>query len=95
MGFDMPVYPMSIRRPMRDDGAALDTLPDRETGHICFRGPQTFLGYVNGPAATARTLSGDGFLYTGDIGWRDAKGCAPVRKGPVGDQGRGTPGLSR
>jgi len=59
---------------MRDDGPAGEALPDGEVGHICFRGPQTFLGYVNDPAATARTVSSDGFLYTGDIGWRDESG---------------------
>ncbi len=37
-------------------------------------GPQTFLGYVNDPAATAKTISRDGFLYTGDLGYKDAAG---------------------
>jgi fatty-acyl-CoA synthase len=70
----MPVYPCSIRQPMRDDGNAGDELSSGEIGHVCFRGPQTFLGYVNDPAATARTISRDGFLYTGDLGYKDAAG---------------------
>jgi len=70
LGVDMPVYPMSIRQPMRADGTAGDELPEGEIGHICFRGPQTFLGYLNDPAATAATLSRDGHLYTGDMGYR-------------------------
>jgi fatty-acyl-CoA synthase len=74
LGFDMPAYPMSIRAPMKVDGAAGDELPDGEIGHVCFQGPQTFLGYVGDPAATARTLSTDGVLYTGDMGLRDARG---------------------
>jgi fatty-acyl-CoA synthase len=74
VGYDMPVYPMSIREPMKEDGTAGDDLPDGESGHICFRGPQTFLGYVNDPEATAQTVSTDGWLYTGDLGYRDAKG---------------------
>jgi len=74
IGYDMPVYPMSIRNPMREDGRAGDELPDGEVGQICFRGPQTFLGYVNDPQATAKTISTDGYLYTGDMGFRDAKG---------------------
>ena len=45
-----------------------------ETGHICFHGPQTFLGYVNDPEATAATLSTDGWLYTGDMGHLDQDG---------------------
>jgi fatty-acyl-CoA synthase len=74
LGYDMPVYPMSIRREMKDNGDAGDELPDGEIGHICFQGPQTFLGYVNDPEATARTISRDNFLYTGDMGDKDEKG---------------------
>ena len=74
LGVDMPIYPCTIRQPMREDGNAGDELPWGEIGHVCFRGPQTFLGYVNDPAATARTISRDGFLYTGDLGFKDASG---------------------
>ena len=74
VGTDMPVYPMSIRAEMQVDGSAGDALADGETGHICFRGPQTFLGYVNDDEATRRAISSDGWLYTGDMGWRDAAG---------------------
>jgi fatty-acyl-CoA synthase len=74
IGYDMPVYAMSIRREMKEDGTAGDPLPDGEVGNICFCGPQTFLGYVNDAAATANTISADGHLYTGDLGFRDDKG---------------------
>ena len=74
LGQDMPIYPCSIRQPMRDTGDAGDELPSGEIGHVCFRGPQTFLGYVNDPDATAKTISRDGFLYTGDLGYKDAAG---------------------
>ncbi len=74
VGHDMPVYPMTIRQPMQDDGAAGDELPDGEVGQICFCGPQTFLGYVGNPEATAQTVSTDGWLYTGDMGFRDERG---------------------
>lgn len=74
IGHEMPVYPMSIRQLMREDGSAGDELRDGEMGQICFRGPQTFLGYVNDPAATAKAISADGYLYSGDMGFRDAKG---------------------
>ncbi|MGO9086674.1 MAG: class I adenylate-forming enzyme family protein [Terriglobales bacterium] len=74
LGSDMPVYPSSIRKDMRGDGFAGEELPAGETGHICFRGPQTFLGYLNDPAATAKAISKDGFLYTGDLGHKDADG---------------------
>jgi fatty-acyl-CoA synthase len=74
IGFDMPVYPMTIRNEMKPNGDAGDELPEGEIGHICFQGPQTFLGYVNDPDATARTISQDNYLYTGDMGSRDGKG---------------------
>jgi len=74
LGYDMPVYPLSIRAPMREDGNAGERLPDGEVGHICFRGPQTFLGYVGDPAATQKTISRDGYLYTGDMGFADSRG---------------------
>jgi acyl-CoA synthetase (AMP-forming)/AMP-acid ligase II len=68
IGWAMPAYPMSIRQPMNGDGAAGAEVSAGEIGHVCFRGPQTFLGYVNDPEATAATLSKDGWLYTGDMG---------------------------
>lgn len=74
LGQDMPVYPCSIRQPMRDDGNAGDELPTGQIGHVCFLGAQTFLGYVNDAAATAKTISRDGYLYTGDLGSKDAAG---------------------
>jgi fatty-acyl-CoA synthase len=74
IGFSMPLYPMTIRREMNPDGSAGEELPTGETGHVCFRGPQTFLGYAGDPQATARTVSTDGFLYTGDMGYQGEAG---------------------
>ncbi|MGP8173331.1 MAG: class I adenylate-forming enzyme family protein [Terracidiphilus sp.] len=74
LGVDMPIYPCTIRQAMRADGNAGDELPSGEIGCVCFCGPQTFLGYVNDPAATAQAISRDGFLYTGDLGFKDAAG---------------------
>jgi len=74
LGRHMPIYPCSIRQPMDNDGNTGHELPPGQIGHVCFRGPQTFLGYVNDPAATARAISRDGFLYTGDLGYWDAAG---------------------
>jgi fatty-acyl-CoA synthase len=74
LGVDMPVYAASVRGEMREDGLAGEELPEGGIGSICFRGPQTFLGYLNDPDATARTISRDGFLYTGDLGFKDGKG---------------------
>jgi acyl-CoA synthetase (AMP-forming)/AMP-acid ligase II len=74
LGVDMPIYPCTIRQPMREDGSAGDELPSGEIGHVCFRGPQTFLGYVNDLGATAKAISRNGFLYTGDLGYKNAAG---------------------
>ena len=74
VGWAMPAYPMSIRQPMRADGfAGAETLAG-QIGHVCFRGPQNFLGYVNDPEATAATLARDGWHYTGDMGVMDDRG---------------------
>lgn len=74
IGYDMPFYPMTIREPMASDGSAGAVLPDGTIGHVCFQGPQNFAGYINDEVATRRTLSTEGVLYTGDMGFRDAQG---------------------
>jgi len=71
IGFDSPTCPISVRAPMRPDGAAGAELPAGEVGHVCFTGPQLFLGYLGAPAATAQAISRDGVLYTGDLGSYD------------------------
>jgi long-chain acyl-CoA synthetase len=48
-------------------------LPDGEAGELRVRGPQVTRGYRNNPAETAIALR-DGWLYTGDIGYRDQDG---------------------
>jgi acyl-CoA synthetase (AMP-forming)/AMP-acid ligase II len=74
VGYDMPVYPMTIREPMTPDGNAGPEVAEGTVGHICFRGPQSFLGYVGNEEATRAALSTDGWLYTGDLGSVDGKG---------------------
>jgi acyl-CoA synthetase (AMP-forming)/AMP-acid ligase II len=69
IGWAMPAYRLSIREPMDAAGAAGREMPEGQVGHICFQGPQTFLGYVNDPEATAATVSREGWLYTGDLGF--------------------------
>jgi acyl-CoA synthetase (AMP-forming)/AMP-acid ligase II len=74
VGWAMPAYRMSIRQAMNGDGSAGTGLPQGEIGHVCFQGPQTFLGYLNDAGATAAALSSDGWLYTGDMGRLDEHG---------------------
>ena len=49
-------------------------LPIGEPGEICVRGPQLMTGYWNRPEETARVMTEDGYLRSGDIGWIDAEG---------------------
>lgn len=45
-----------------------------DPGEVWVRGPNVFAGYHNDAAATAATLTDDGWLRTGDIGILDADG---------------------
>src|SRR5512138_1141864 len=74
VGYYMPLGPISIREPMADDGASGKEKPRGEIGEVCFSGPQVFLGYLNDPGATAKAVSKDGWLYTGDLGAMSGKG---------------------
>ena len=49
-------------------------LPRGSDGEIWFRGPQAFKGYHNNPEATARAITEDGWVKTGDIGHFDNDG---------------------
>ncbi len=53
------------------EGNALET---GETGELCVRGPQVMKGYWNRPEETAKVLSSDGWLRTGDMARMDARG---------------------
>jgi acyl-CoA synthetase (AMP-forming)/AMP-acid ligase II len=74
VGHAMPITPISIREPMSDDGTAGTEKERGETGEICFSGPQVFLEYVNDPENTKKTISSDGWCYTGDLGYYDDEG---------------------
>ncbi|MGB8930090.1 MAG: class I adenylate-forming enzyme family protein [Anaeromyxobacteraceae bacterium] len=74
IGFDMPRCRLAIREPMADDGTAGAEKAGGEIGEICFTGPQVFLGYLNDPGATTKTISKDGWCYTGDLGSWSEKG---------------------
>jgi acyl-CoA synthetase (AMP-forming)/AMP-acid ligase II len=61
--------PVSVRNPMQADGSAGEELADGEIGEICYHPPIVFLGYFNQPEETQKTISREGILYTGDLGY--------------------------
>ena len=46
-------------------------------GELIVQGPQVMQGYWKAPEATTEALR-DGWLYTGDIGWRDEEGYVTI-----------------
>jgi fatty-acyl-CoA synthase len=59
----LPSFEVSIR----DDAGRV--LPDRKAGSIHLRGPSVMSAYFNDEEVTRETLSADGWLDTGDIGY--------------------------
>jgi acyl-CoA synthetase (AMP-forming)/AMP-acid ligase II len=58
-------------RILADDGSEAG---EGEIGEIAIRGGMVMAGYWNRPEATAETVTPDGWLKTGDAGYRDADG---------------------
>jgi acyl-CoA synthetase (AMP-forming)/AMP-acid ligase II len=50
-----------------------DPAPDGTAGEVCFRGPNMMHGYYKRPDANAETMV-DGWVRTGDVGYRDEDG---------------------
>lgn len=67
VGRPMPILELKI---VDANGNALGP---KQSGEICLRGATITSGYWNRPDATAETLR-DGWLHTGDIGYRDEDG---------------------
>jgi long-chain acyl-CoA synthetase len=68
IGLPVPSTEISIRD---EEGREL---PLGQPGEICARGPQVMAGYWQRPDETAKVMTPDGFLRTGDIGIMDAEG---------------------
>ena len=68
----------SAGRPLAVEARVVDArgnvLPDGEPGEIQVRGPNVMRGYHNSPDATRAALTPEGWLATGDLGYRDADG---------------------
>jgi fatty-acyl-CoA synthase len=61
--------PVTIRRPMQPDRTAGQELTEGELGEICHHPPLVFLGYYDLPEETARAVTKEGILYSGDLGY--------------------------
>ncbi len=64
-GTPIPGHAVVVRNDQGQD------LPERQCGTVYVRGPSVMSGYFGDPAETARVLSADGWLNTGDIGYLD------------------------
>jgi len=53
-------------------------VPTGSVGEICIRGPQIMKGYWQRPEETAKVISPDGWLRTGDIGRMDDDGFSYI-----------------
>jgi len=63
-GRPLPDYEVEIR----DEAGTV--VPERQCGTIFVRGPSVMRGYANNPDITQAVLSDEGWLNTGDIGYR-------------------------
>ncbi|WP_031465899.1 long-chain-fatty-acid--CoA ligase [Sciscionella sediminilitoris] len=60
------------------DPATGKDLPPREPGELWLASEQIMAGYLNDEQATAETITEDGWLRSGDIGWVDEDGFVTI-----------------
>ena len=60
------------------DIATVNTVSVDTVGEICFRGYHLMQGYYNDPETTAKTIDGEGWLHSGDLGAMDREGYVRI-----------------
>ncbi|MFA9420554.1 MAG: AMP-binding protein, partial [Gammaproteobacteria bacterium] len=68
IGLPVPSTEVSVQ----DENGNL--MPQGESGELCVRGPQVMKGYWNREEETAKVISADGWLKTGDVAKMDEAG---------------------
>ncbi len=68
IGMPLPSTNVSLRDDQRRE------VPLGDAGELCVQGPQVMSAYWNDPEATAKVMTDDGFLATGDIAVVDGDG---------------------
>jgi len=76
---DLPEYTGKLGLPLPSTEVALlddagQAAPQGEVGEICARGPQLMKGYWHKPEETAKVITPEGWLRTGDLGRMDTQG---------------------
>ncbi len=61
----------NVKMKIVDENCA--ELPDNEVGEIIVKSPSNFIGYLNQPEQSEKTII-DGWVYTGDMGIKDEDG---------------------
>jgi len=66
------VVPNTLGKVMNPE--TLEPMGVGQEGEICMKGPQVMLGYYNNPSATQNTITDDGWIRSGDLGFADERG---------------------
>jgi long-chain acyl-CoA synthetase len=65
---------VSVGLPVKYTEVRIEDPDEEGHGEIVIKSPSVMLGYYNNPEATAEVITEDGWLRTGDLGYRDGDG---------------------